>query len=79
MSPYIANALKSTDPFSDPVIIAAQQALDGLSAPPMKSALSDWRLDDGTLFYKDQAYIPTHPHHHILTLHHDHPTAGHPR
>jgi hypothetical protein len=26
--------LKSTDPLSDPVIIAAQQALDGLNAPP---------------------------------------------
>jgi len=49
----LANALKSTDPFSDPVIIAAQRALDGLSAPPMKSALSDWRLDDGTLFYRN--------------------------
>jgi hypothetical protein len=49
----LANALKSTDPFSDPVIIAAQQALDGLNAPPMKSALSNWCLDDRTLFYKD--------------------------
>jgi hypothetical protein len=75
----LANALKSTNPFSNPVIIAAQQALDGLNAPLMKSALSDWRLDDGTLFYKDRAYVPAHLHHHILTLHHDHPTAGHPR
>jgi len=74
----LANALKSTDPLSDPVILAAQQALDGLSAPPMKSALSDWRLDDGTLFYKDRAYVPAHLRHHVLTLHHDHPTAGHP-
>jgi len=44
----------------------------------MKSALSDWRLDDGTLFYKDRAYVPSHLRHRILTLHHDHPTAGHP-
>jgi hypothetical protein len=49
----LTNALKSTNPLSDPVIIAAQQALDGLNTPPMKSALSDWRLDDRTLFYKD--------------------------
>jgi len=75
----LTKALKSTDPFSDPIIIAAQQALDGLSAPPMKSALSDWRLDDGTLFYKERAYVPAHLRHHIRTLHHDHPTAGHPR
>jgi hypothetical protein len=75
----LANAFKSTDSLSDPVIIAAQQALNGLSAPPMKYALSDWHLDDGTLFYKDQAYVPAHLCHHILTLHHDHPTAGHPR
>jgi hypothetical protein len=61
------------------MIIAAQQALDRLNAPPMKSALSDWCLDDGILFYKYQAYIPAHLHHHILTLHHNHPTAGHPR
>jgi hypothetical protein len=74
----LANALKSTDPLSDPVIIAAQQALDGINAHPMKSALSDWRLDDGTLFYKNQAYVPAHLCHRILTLHHDHPTAGHP-
>jgi hypothetical protein len=74
----LANALKSTNPLSDPVIITAQQALDGLSAPPMKSALSDWCLDDGTLFYKNRAYVPAHLRHRILTIHHDHPTAGHP-
>jgi hypothetical protein len=49
----LAKALKSTDPLSDPMIIAAQQALDGLNAPPMKSTLSDWHLNDRTLFYKD--------------------------
>jgi hypothetical protein len=59
----LANALKSTNPLSNPVIIAAQQALDGLSAPPMKFALSDWHLDDETLFYKDQAYVPAHLRH----------------
>jgi hypothetical protein len=42
----------------------------------MKYTLSDWHLDDRTFFYKDQAYVPTHLHHHILTLHH--PTTGHP-
>jgi hypothetical protein len=74
----LANALKSTNPFPDPVIITAQQALDGLNAPPMKSALSDWRLADGTLFYKNRAYVPAHLCHRILTLHHDHPTTRHP-
>jgi hypothetical protein len=74
----LANALKSTNPLSDPIIIAAQQALDGLSTPPMKSALSDWRLDDGTLFYKDRAYVPAHLRRRILTLHYDHLTARHP-
>jgi hypothetical protein len=49
----LANTLKSTNPLSDPIIIAAQQALDRLNAPPMKSTLSDWHLDDGTLFYKN--------------------------
>jgi hypothetical protein len=42
----------------DPIFLAAQQALDGISAPPMRSALKDWRIDDNLLFYKNRAYVP---------------------
>jgi len=66
---------RSTD---DLMIQTALQALNSVCAPPMKSALSDWCFTDDILFYKDCAYVPTDLHKHILQLHHDHPTAGHP-
>jgi hypothetical protein len=74
----LASALKSPDPASDPVILAAQQALSGHSAAPMQSALSDWKIVDDTLYYQNRAYVPPHLHKRILYLTHDHLTAGHP-
>src|ERR1700709_2580866 len=68
----------SKSSLDDPIFIAAQQALDGLSAPPMRSALSDWRIDGNILFFNGRPYVPPDRRHRILTLHHDHPTAGHP-
>jgi hypothetical protein len=67
--------MESTD---DLIIQTALQALNGVCAPPMKSALLDWCFTDGVLFYKDHAYVPINLHKCILQLHHDHPTAGHP-
>ena len=74
----LASALKSPDPATDPVILAAQQALSGESAPPMRSALSDWKIIDDTLYYQKRAYVPPHLRKRILYLTHDHLTAGHP-
>jgi hypothetical protein len=69
---------KLTESTDDLTIQTALQALNGVCAPPMKSALSDWRFTDGVLFYKDRAYVPADLRKRILQLHHDHPTAGHP-
>ena len=63
---------------ADLTIKTAADALNGLCAPPMKSALSDWRMDEGILYFKDRAYVPPDLRKRILELHHDHPTAGHP-
>jgi hypothetical protein len=64
---------------NDLTIQTALQALNGVCAPPMKSTLSDWHFTDGILFYKDRAYVPTNIYKCIPQLHHNHPTAGHPR
>jgi hypothetical protein len=44
----------------------------------MKMALSDWKVVDGILYYKDHAYVPPAARHDLLCRLHDHPMAGHP-
>jgi len=44
----------------------------------MKSALSDWKIVDSILYYKDHAYVSPTAHHDLLRWLHDHPMAGHP-
>jgi len=44
----------------------------------MKSALSDWKIVDSVLYYKDHAYVSPTARHDLLRHLHDHPTAGHP-
>lgn len=68
----------SLNSLDNPIFSTASDALHGICLPPMKSALSDWRIDNGVLFYKDRVYMPAAQHSDILTKHHDHPTAGHP-
>jgi hypothetical protein len=74
----LATSLKHDDPSTDPIIVAASKALHGHSAPLMHSTLSNWKIDDGTLYYKDRAYVPPHLRRRVLSLNHNHPTAGHP-
>jgi len=74
----LSTSLKHADPATDPIIIAASKALHGHSTPPMRSALSDWKIEDATLYYKDRAYVPPHLRSRVLFLNHDHATAGHP-
>jgi hypothetical protein len=69
---------KLTESTDNLTIQTALQALNGVCAPPMKSALSDWCFTDGVLFYKNHAYVPADLRKHILQLHHDHSTTGHP-
>jgi hypothetical protein len=71
-------ALLTNDPSSDPIFSTASDTLIGLCLPPMKSALSDWKIIDGVLYYKDRAYVSPAACHDLLRQLHDHPTAGHP-
>jgi hypothetical protein len=72
------DTLSTDDPSSDPIFSTASDALNGLCLPPMKSALSDWKIVDGILYYKDHAYVSPAAHHDLLHHLHDHPMAGHP-
>jgi hypothetical protein len=74
----LRDALSTDDPSSDPIFSTASDALNGLCLPPMKSALSDWKIVDGILYYKDHAYVSPAARHDLLQRLHDHPTAGHP-
>jgi len=72
------NTLATVNPSSDPIFSTASDALNGLCLPPMKSALSDWKVVNGILYYKDCAYVPPTACHDLLRQLHDHPMAGHP-
>jgi hypothetical protein len=72
------NALVSDDPSSDPIFATASDALNGLCLPPMKSTLSDWKIANSILYYKDCAYVSLTACHDLLCQLHDHLTAGHP-
>jgi hypothetical protein len=74
----LCDALSMDDPSTDPIFSTASDALTGLCLPPMKSALSDWKIVDGILYYKDRAYVAPAARHNLLRHLHDHPTAGHP-
>jgi hypothetical protein len=72
------DALSMDDPSSDPIFSTASDALNSLCLPPMKSALSDWKIVNGILYYKDRTYVSPATHLGLLCCLHDHPTAGHP-
>jgi hypothetical protein len=42
----------------DNLVKAAVEALKSGGIPPIKSALTDWKLDDGLLFFLEQCYVP---------------------
>jgi hypothetical protein len=56
-----------SDGEEDPLFTTARDALDGVCQPPMKSALSDWRINDHILYFKDRAYVPPNGRHSILS------------
>ena len=71
-------SLQLPDPLSDPIISLATDALSGKISPPARSSIQDWKYSDGILYFKNRAYVPPSARHHVLTLCHDHLTAGHP-
>ena len=55
-------------------------ALKESGTPPIKSDLSDWKFEDGILFFRDKCYIPADDKlcQNITRLYHDTQSSGHP-
>ena len=64
----------------DKVIMDALDAIKQGGTLPMKSALKDWREEDGIIFYKDRVYVPPNDklRHKITCCHHNLTMMGHP-
>ncbi|OJT03227.1 Transposon Tf2-12 polyprotein [Trametes pubescens] len=64
----------------DRIFQAIQQALKTGTLPPIKSALSDWREEDGKIFFKNRCYVPANEQlrRDLISQHHDTPAMGHP-
>jgi len=65
---------------SDEFVKNMDKVLSMKGVPPIKSNLSDWKIEDGILFYQDQCYIPDNPkvRKMIVQQIHDSPMMGHP-
>lgn len=65
---------------ADPLITNTLAAVQRGGPPPMHSALTDWRVTDGLVFFKDCAYVlpDLALHREILCHHHDLPVGSHP-
>ena len=65
---------------SDKFVKDMDKVLSMKGVPPIKSNLSDWKIEDGMLFYQDQCYIPDNPkvRKMIVQQIHDSPMTGHP-
>jgi RNase H-like domain found in reverse transcriptase/Integrase zinc binding domain/Reverse transcriptase (RNA-dependent DNA polymerase) len=74
----LLDVLVTSNPLDNPVFKTASDALDGVCLPPMKSALSNWKIEKGVLYFKTHAYIPPAHCAAIVTHYNDHITAGHP-
>ena len=42
----------------DELMLNAVHALKTNGTPPIKSALSDWKIEDGILFFMNRCYVP---------------------
>ena len=49
-------------------------------APPLRTALTDWTLDDSLILFKNRVYVPDDLdlHQSIIAETHESPVAGHP-
>jgi len=64
----------------DDLMTSAVEALKSKGVPPIKSALSDWKIEDGILFFMDKCYVPKNEElrQNIVKRYHDALHAGHP-
>lgn len=60
--------------------IEAVEGLQKMNIPPLKTALTDWKIKDGLLFFKTRLYILLNAllRREIVSMHHDPPVMGHP-
>src|SRR5271155_4473791 len=75
----LGNLIKKTDQ-TDQVVQEALAALLNGGPFPMKSALSDWRIDNDLVFYKDWCYVPDNLElrRNIIKRYHNAIPVGHP-
>ena len=71
---------KFTEAKKEDVIIDAINALKGEGIPPLRTALEDWREEDGLIFFRNKCYVPEDHElrKEIVRRHHDLPPFGHP-
>ena len=64
----------------DDLVNDALRALKNNRTPPIKSALEDWKFEDGLLFFKDRCYVPQDETlcQAIIQKYHDSIMTGHP-
>ena len=53
--------LITTNLMKDDIVKDEIKVLKSNGTPPIKSALSDWKIDDRLLFFKDRCYVPNTP------------------
>jgi hypothetical protein len=65
---------------SDELVKDISNVLSTKGIPPIKSSLSDWKMEDGKLFYQNRCYIPDSEGIRKLIVQeiHDSPMTGHP-
>ena len=68
-------SLSSNDEFIKGII----KCLTERSTPPLRTALSDWTLDDGIILFKNRVYVPNNRdiRRSIIAETHESPASGH--
>jgi hypothetical protein len=64
----------------DDLVKSAVEVLKTGGIPPIRSALMDWKLEDGLLFFLERCYVPPNEvlHKRIVEQYHDTLPSGHP-
>ena len=64
----------------DNIIRDAILALKKQGTPPIKSSLSDWKVENGLLFFKDRCYVPNNEElqRRLVEKYHNSLPSGHP-
>lgn len=67
-------------PCKDRIVLEAIEALKTKGTPPIKLLLSDWRTEEGLIFFKDKCYVPDDAElrRSIVQRHHDSLAMRHP-